>query len=162
MCLHLYIQLHHLPSLSAFKTLFNFSAVTMQQAIHIFSSLAAAGLLPAVLAIPAPPMSYEGETGPVAGVSPPIPTATGFSGSLYGDESLLGEVAKPSPVFGGDWAIVSDYALANGQEAGLDLGLYLDFNSVEIPQPIRGTGGQTQPGPSKSITNTEVIAQTLL
>ena len=121
----------------------------MQQAIHLFSLLVTAGLLPAVLAVPAPQMSYGENSGPVAGVSPPIPTATGSSGSLYGDESLLGEVAQPAPVSGGDSAIVSNYPLVNGQEADLDLGLYLDFNSVEDPQPIRGTGGSTQPGPSK-------------
>ena len=132
----------------------------MQQVIHIFGFLVAAGLLSAVLAIPVPQMIYGEETGPIAGISPPIPTAAGFSGSLYGDESLLGEVPKPSPVSGGDSAIVSGYALVNGQEADSDLGLYLDFNSVEVPQPIRGNGGQTQPGSSKSITNTEGIAQT--
>ena len=121
----------------------------MQQVIQILSSVVAAGLLPAVLAAPAPQMDYAENTGPVAGVSPPIPTATGVSGSLYGDESLLGEVAAPSPISGGDSAIVSNYPLVNGQEADSDLGLYLDFNSVDNPQPLRGTGGQTQPGPSK-------------
>jgi hypothetical protein len=45
--------------------------VTMQQVIRMFSSLAAAGLLPAVLAAPAPQMQYAEATGPVAGVSPP-------------------------------------------------------------------------------------------
>ncbi|KAG0645903.1 Oxalate decarboxylase [Hyphodiscus hymeniophilus] len=119
----------------------------MQDVIQIICSFAAAGLLPAVLAAPAPQLDYAENTGPVAGVSPPIPTATAFSGSLYGDESLLGEVAKPSPISGGDSAIVSDFPLVNGQEADSKLGLYLDFNSVENPQPLRGTGGQTQPGP---------------
>lgn len=121
----------------------------MQQVLCGFVLLKAAWLLPAVLGAPAPQMSYAENSGPVAGVSPPIPTATGISGSLYGDESLLGEVAKPSPVSGGDSAIISDYPLVNGQKAPLDLGLFLDFNSVENPQPIRGTGGQTQSGPSK-------------
>ena len=115
----------------------------------MFSPLVAAGLLPVAFAAPAPQIAYEENSGPVAGVNPPIPTATGFSGSLYGDESLLGEIAQPSPVSGGDSAIVSNYPLVNGQQADLDLGLYLDFNSVENPQPIRGTGGSTQPGPSK-------------
>jgi hypothetical protein len=121
----------------------------MQQVLGVFGSLAAAWLFPVVLAAPAPQMSYAENSGPVAGVSPPIATATAFSGSLYGDESLLGEVAVPSPVSGGDSAIVSNHPLVNGQQAASNLGLYLDFNSVENPQPIRGTGGQTQPGPSK-------------
>jgi hypothetical protein len=117
--------------------------------MQLFRSLVVAGLFPAVLAVPAPQMSYAENSGPVAGVSPPIPTATGFSGSLYGTESLLGEVAAPAPVSGGDSAVVSNYPLVNGQEADLNLGLYLDFNSVKNPQPIRGTGGQTQAGPSE-------------
>jgi hypothetical protein len=122
----------------------------MQKVVQVLSSLAAAGLLPAIFAAPAPQMDYGENSGPVAGISPPISTATGTSGSLYGDENLLGEVAAPSPITGGDSAIVSNYPLVNGQEADLKLGLYLDFNSVENPQPIRGTGGQTQPGPSKT------------
>ncbi|TAQ90162.1 hypothetical protein B7494_g1458 [Chlorociboria aeruginascens] len=99
-----------------------------------------------VLAAPAPQMSYGENTGPVGGVTPPIPTVSTTSGSLYGPSSLLGEIAAPSPVSGGDSAFVTDFPLVNGQEADLDLGLYLDFNSVENPQPIRGTGGQTEPG----------------
>ncbi|PVH85362.1 Bicupin, oxalate decarboxylase/oxidase [Cadophora sp. DSE1049] len=119
----------------------------MQHVVLVFSALAAAGFLSAVLAAPAPQMSNYGEnTGPIAGVSSPIATATAASGSLYGDQSLLGEVANPSPVSGGDSAIVSDYPLVNGQEADAKLGLYLDFNSVGKPQPIRGEGGQTDPG----------------
>ena len=80
---------------------------------------------------------------------PPSPTVTSASGSLYGPESLLGEVAKPSSLSGGDSAIVSNYPLVNGQEADKNLGLYLDFNSVENPQALRGDGGQTDPGPSR-------------
>jgi hypothetical protein len=70
------------------------------------------------------------------------------SGSLYGPQSLLGEIAQPSLVSGGDSAIVSNYPLADGQDADSNLGLYLDFNSVENPQPIGGSGEQTDPGPS--------------
>jgi hypothetical protein len=121
----------------------------MKQVSQIFNALVAAGLLPAVLAVPAPQMSYGENTGPVAGVSPPILTATALSGSLYGPQSLRGEIAQPLPVSGGDSTIVSDYPLVNGQEADKDLGLYLDFNSVENPQPIRGNQGQTGSGPSE-------------
>lgn len=121
----------------------------MQQVTRIFSILVAAGLLPAIPALPAPQiMNYGENEGPIAGVTAPIPAVTAASGSLYGSESLIGEVAQPSPVSGGDSAIVSDYALVNGQEADSKLGLYLDFNSVDRPQPIRGDGGQTDPGSS--------------
>jgi hypothetical protein len=111
-------------------------------------------ILQSVAGLPAPQMSQFGEnTGPVGGVNPPIPTVTAASGSLYGPSDLLGEVYPPEPVSGGDSAIVSDVTLVNGQEADSDLGLYLDFNGVEIPQPIRGDGGQTDPGPSKFSLN---------
>ncbi|CAG8957778.1 hypothetical protein HYFRA_00000116 [Hymenoscyphus fraxineus] len=111
-------------------------------------SITVLGLIRAVLSLPAPQMGDFGEnTGPVAGVDPPTPTVTVESGSLYGPSSLLGELASPSPVSGGDSAIVQDFQLVNGQEADADLGLYLDFDSIEKPQPIRGTFGQTDPGP---------------
>jgi hypothetical protein len=64
--------------------------VKMQQVTRIFSVLAAAGLLPAVFAAPAPQMSYRKNTGPVGDVTVLIPTATGISSSLYGPENLLG------------------------------------------------------------------------
>jgi hypothetical protein len=121
----------------------------MQQTIHMFSYFVLVGVIPAVFSLPAPQMSYAENTGPVAGVTPPIPTATAVSGSLYGSPNLVGEIAQPAPASGGDSAMVSNFPLVNGQEAPADLGLYLDFNSVENPQPIRGTSGQTQPGPSK-------------
>jgi hypothetical protein len=63
----------------------------MLQVMQLFGSLVAAGMFPAVLAVPAPQMSYAENSGPVAGVSPPIPTATGISGSLYGTEKLIGQ-----------------------------------------------------------------------
>ncbi|KAH7350878.1 RmlC-like cupin domain-containing protein [Rhexocercosporidium sp. MPI-PUGE-AT-0058] len=81
---------------------------------------------------PAPQMSNYGQkTGPIAGVTPPIATTTAASGSLYRNDSLLGEVANPYPVSSRDSAVVSEYPLVNGQEADAKLGLYLDFNSVE-------------------------------
>lgn len=121
----------------------------MHPITHLLVSFVAAGLLPLVLSAPAPKpqMSYGEQSVAVGGISAPAPTVTAATGSLYGDESLLGEAAKPSPVFGGDSAIVSDVPMVNGQEADADLGLYLDFNSVPNPQPIRGSSGQTDPGP---------------
>jgi hypothetical protein len=40
-----------------------------------------------------------------------------------------------------------DYQLAAGQTAAANIGAYLDFNTVQNPQPIRGTKGGTDPGP---------------
>lgn len=123
----------------------------MLQTFRILGAVMATGFLPA-LALPAPQMSYYENSGAVGGVTPTATataTATGVSGSLYGNEELLGGNAAPSPVQGGDSAIVSNYELVSGQEADTKLGLYLDFNSVEKPQPFRGSGGQTDPGPSK-------------
>ncbi|EMR81108.1 hypothetical protein ACHAPC_010365 [Botrytis cinerea] len=121
----------------------------MHPITHLLGPFVAAGLLPLVLSAPAPKpqMSYGEQSVAVGGISAPVPTVTAATGSLYGDESLLGEAAKPSPVSGGDSAIVSDVPMVNGQEADADLGLYLDFNSVPNPQPIRGSSGQTDPGP---------------
>lgn len=94
-------------------------------------------------------MDYGENSGDVGGVSPQIPVATAASGSLYGDESLLTGYASRPAVSGGDSAVVDNPELVNGQEASEKLGLYLDFNSVEKPQPIRGSKGATDPGPSK-------------
>lgn len=105
-------------------------------------------ILPSIIAVPAPQMDYGENSGPVAGIDPSaVPTVTAPSGSIYGSEQLLGGNAKPSPVSGGDSAIVSNFPLVNGQGADADLGLYLDFNGVENPQPLRGSEGQTDPGP---------------
>ncbi|KAF4985618.1 hypothetical protein FGRMN_11148 [Fusarium graminum] len=100
------------------------------------------------LALPAPQMGDYGENkGPVGGVEPPTPTVTSTSGSLYGDSSLLGgNAARPDPDKS-DSAVVKDPKLVNGQEADRKLGLYLDFDGVDVPQPIRGKLGATDPGP---------------
>lgn len=90
---------------------------------------------------------YGENEGPVGGVSPPIPTVTSSSGSLRGDSSLLGGNAPlPNPEQS-DSAIVPHPQLVNGQGAGAELGLYLDFDSADPPQPIRGENGNTDPGP---------------
>ncbi|KAF5672291.1 oxalate decarboxylase [Fusarium heterosporum] len=100
------------------------------------------------LALPAPQMGDYGENkGPVGGVEPPTPTVTSTSGSLYGDSSLLGgNAARPDPDKS-DSAVVKNPKLVNGQEADPKLGLYLDFDDVDVPQPIRGKMGATDPGP---------------
>ncbi|KAK9422566.1 putative Oxalate decarboxylase oxdD [Seiridium unicorne] len=115
--------------------------------MQIKKSSLALSLLPLTLARPAPQMDYGENEGDVGGVAPPIPTVTAASGSLYGDESLLGGNAARPSISGGDSAVVPDPELVNGQEASEKLGLYLDFNSVEVPQPIRGSKGATDPGP---------------
>ncbi|PQE17262.1 oxalate decarboxylase family bicupin protein [Rutstroemia sp. NJR-2017a BVV2] len=119
----------------------------MPELAHLLAAFVVAGLLPAAFALPTPQMSYGEQSVPEGGVTSPVPTVTAPTGSLYGPDSLRGEIVQPSPISGGDSAIVSDYPLVSGQEADADLGLFLDFNGVENPQPIRGTLGQTDPGP---------------
>lgn len=103
--------------------------------------------LPFSHAIPAPQMGDYGEnSGSVGGVDPPIPTVTAQSGSLYGDASLLGGNA-PIPDVNSESAVVENPQFVPGQDADRQLGLYLDFNSVDAPQPVRGGLGATDPGP---------------
>lgn len=66
---------------------------------------------------------------------------------MRGDSSLLGGIA-PEPEI--ESAIVNDIQLVNGQTADGNLGLYLDLNSADPPQPIRGEAGSTDPGPRMS------------
>ncbi|KAL6407277.1 oxalate decarboxylase [Ilyonectria robusta] len=104
--------------------------------------------LPVGLARPAPQMGNYGENkGPVGGVKPPTPTVTSTSGSLYGDSSLLGGNAPLPDPDKSDSAVVDDPKYVNGQDADADLGLYLDFDDADPPQPIRGGLGATDPGP---------------
>lgn len=96
---------------------------------------------------PAPQMGDYGEnSGPIGGVNAPIPTVTAASGSLYGGSDLLGgNAALPNPE--SDSADVENAEYVNGQSADRKLGLYLDFNAVDTPQPVRGGFGATDPGP---------------
>ncbi|KAI0392853.1 Bicupin, oxalate decarboxylase/oxidase [Xylariaceae sp. FL0594] len=122
--------------------------------MFVQKAVLAAGLLRIAHAVPMPQMTYDENTGPVAGVSPPIPTFTSTSGSLRGPTSLQGGIA-PLPVVSGpgsDSAAVPDPEFVNGQDADADLGLYLDFSSPTLtaphgPQPLRGGVGATDPGP---------------
>lgn len=89
---------------------------------------------------------YGENSGPVGGVEAPIPTFTAASGSLYGGSDLLGgNAALPNPE--SDSADVENAEYVKGQSADRKLGLYLDFNSVDAPQPVRGGFGATDPGP---------------
>ena len=89
---------------------------------------------------------YGENSGPVGGVDPPIPTVTAPAGSLYGSEDLLGGNAA-LPDVESESAVVENPEYVNGQSADRKLGLYLDFNSVNAPQPERGGYGATDPGP---------------
>ncbi|GES64932.1 oxalate decarboxylase [Aspergillus terreus] len=75
------------------------------------------------------------------------PTARDSAGNppLRGSEDLLGYSAsnKLSPHSTED----IKYTLASGQKDDADLGVYLDFETVDNPQPIRGELGGTDPGP---------------
>ena len=66
------------------------------------------------------------------------------SGSLRGTEDLLG--ADGNPTNPADTAVVDNPQYVPGQTESASQGLYLDFNLVEQPQPIRGSRGGTDPG----------------
>lgn len=89
---------------------------------------------------------YGENSGSVGGVDPPTPVVTSPTGSLYGSEDLIGGRA-PEPDTSADSAEVENPQYVNGQNADKKLGLYLDFNSVDAPQPVRGGYGGTDPGP---------------
>ncbi|KAL2165976.1 hypothetical protein VTG60DRAFT_3466 [Thermothelomyces hinnuleus] len=100
------------------------------------------------LALPRPQIADYGENeDPVGGVSPPIPTVTSSSGSRRGDSGLLGGNAPLPDPEKSDSAVIPNPQLVNGQEADAKLGLYLDFDSADPPQPIRGENGNTDPRP---------------
>lgn len=136
-------------------------SISMAALNRLLGAFVIAGLLPSLLAAPAPQMNVVpnlGNSGPVGGVtiSPePTQTATSTSGSLRGG-NLIGGVGGPGitalPVTptSADTAVVSNYQLVNGQDADADLGLYLDFAGTDNPQPLRGSEGQTDPGPRMS------------
>ncbi|GAB1214239.1 hypothetical protein ATERTT37_003400 [Aspergillus terreus] len=83
----------------------------------------------------------------LAGTGAAAPTARDSAGNppLRGSEDLLGYSAsnKLSPHSTED----IKYTLASGQKDDADLGVYLDFETVDNPQPIRGELGGTDPGP---------------
>jgi hypothetical protein len=62
----------------------------MQPIVRAFSAVAAVGLLPALLAAPAPQVTnYRENLGPFAGIDNQIPTQSTTSGSLYGPHSCF-------------------------------------------------------------------------
>lgn len=96
------------------------------------------------------PANYGQNQGPVGGITPPMPSVSAPRGQLRGDLSLQGGIAPRPKVTGGDSAVVQDAQMVVGQEADAKLGIFLNFNSVEKPQPIRGDLGATDPGPRTS------------
>ena len=118
----------------------------MRRKAELFGTCLIATLVPAIAAAPAGaalPLSVP--TGQIIG--PP-----GSSGSVYGSEEFLGP--NGNPVDPADSAIVTNHGLVPGQTADADLGLYLNLGEAKNPQPIRGSGGGTDPGPRiKSFRN---------
>ena len=73
------------------------------------------------------------------------PGPPGYPGDPYGSTGLAGH--NGNPIDNQDSAIIPDYQLVTGQKEDEDLGLYLNLESVQNPQPIRGSLGGTDPGP---------------
>ena len=73
----------------------------------------------------------------------------GSSGDPYGSEEFLGP--NGNPVNPADSAIVTNYHLVPGQTEDANLGLFLDLEEAENPQPIRGSNGGTDPGPRMGV-----------
>ncbi|MCJ1311855.1 hypothetical protein MMC25_005528 [Agyrium rufum] len=71
----------------------------------------------------------------------------GATGSLYGNERLLGPDGNTAPPASSALLPEGSYDLVPGQKQDEDNGVYLDFNSTPNPQPIRGSNGGTDPGP---------------
>lgn len=74
------------------------------------------------------------------------PAAAASSAPLRGGPGLVGY--SPTNTLPKDDTETISFQYAPGQTANADLGLYLDFEEVENPQPIRGNTGGTDPGPS--------------
>lgn len=80
----------------------------------------------------------------------PVPPVT-HSGQVYPTNSVLGPVNSLNPASAAATNSVGPYTLVPNQAADANLGLILDFTNVENPQPIRGSNGADDPGPSKYV-----------
>ena len=76
------------------------------------------------------------------------PAAAASSNPLRGGKNLIGY--SPTNTISNENTETISYQLAPGQTDAADLGVYLNFDDVESPQPIRGDTGGTDPGPRKS------------
>lgn len=72
------------------------------------------------------------------------------SNPLRGGEGLIGY--SPTNTISNENTETISYELAAGQTDAANLGVYLNFENVENPQPIRGNTGGTDPGPRKFFT----------
>ncbi|KAJ5618313.1 hypothetical protein N7528_006956 [Penicillium herquei] len=73
------------------------------------------------------------------------PTKRSTNPPLRGSEALVGYSSTEKIATGTQPDI--KYSLVPGQTADADLGLYLDFENADNPQPIRGAVGSDDPGP---------------
>ena len=71
------------------------------------------------------------------------------SGSLRGSESLLGYGGQPITNAGG--SVVANPQYVPGQKDPATDNVYLDFQNVKQPQPVRGDRGGTDPGHRKCV-----------
>ena len=113
----------------------------MSPVAKLFGACLASHLIPYISAA----AIGSGQSLPIAIPNGKSPGPPGSSGSVYGSPSLVGP--DGNPVDTADSATVPNYDLVPGQQKDADLGLYLDLSEAQSPQPIRGTGGGTDPGP---------------
>lgn len=73
------------------------------------------------------------------------PAAVASSNPLRGGEGLIGY--SPSNTISNENTETISYQLAPSQTQDADIGAYLDFSTIDNPQPIRGSLGGTDPGP---------------
>ena len=124
----------------------------LSSACFLAGLIASAAALPAGSGTSGSDTSSSGTTGDGNALPVDIPEGQSpgppdYSGSVYGSPSFAGP--DGNPVDTADTAIVSNYQFVPGQTEDADLGLYLDLNEVQNPQPIRGSDGGTDPGPRK-------------
>ena len=132
-----------------------FISASMLPVGRLFSACFLASLITSAAALPAG--SGTGDSGTTgSGNTLPVdipegqsPGPPGYAGSVYGSPNFAGP--DGNPVDTADSAIVSNYQLVPEQQEDADLGLYLDLNEVQNPQPIRGSNGGTDPGPRKDV-----------
>lgn len=154
--IRLHVETCHLFHRVVSEIFISASSATMLPEGRLFSACFLAGLITSAAALPAGSgTTGSGTTG--AGNALPVdipegqsPGPPGYSGSVYGSPSFAGP--DGNPVDTADSAIVSNYQLVPGQQANADLGVYLDLNQVQNPQPIRRSNGGTDPGPRKDAT----------
>lgn len=70
---------------------------------------------------------------------------------LRGSDSLVGY--SPDNKGGSDSPPDIEYTLVPGQKEDQKIGSYLDFEKADNPQPIRGSTGADDPGPSTIAVN---------